>query len=156
VHRNTQLASKINNADLSTVYTFQTGANFGNYNFEHGGFDVGVNIEYLFVRNLGLSVGQGSTYTELNSKAILIFLNNPNNYNFLRMDRDTANAFITSRTRDGNVNRNVTLYISFSISNFFPDTGIFLIAQMNNSISARITRIEVYDGQNKIGELTRR
>jgi hypothetical protein len=152
-HR-TELASRINNANLSAEYTFQTGSSLGNYNFDLGGFDVGFNIEYLFLRKRGLSIGEGSGYTELNSKAILIFLSNPNNYNFLSMDRDRANALINSRTRDGNVNRNITLHISFNISNFFPDTGIFLIAQMSNSVSARITKIDVYDGDTKIGELT--
>ena len=154
-HRS-QLASRIIGADVSRQFYFETRANLGNYNFELGGFDVRTNIEYLFVDRRGLSVAQGTVHPEANSRAILIFLHNVSNLNFFQIGRDEANAFITSRTRGGNVDRNVTLRIHFSIHNFFPDTGIFLIAQMNNSISARILRIDVYDGQNKIGELTSR
>ena len=152
-HR-TELTSKINEANLSTVYTFQTGASFGTYNFEKEGFDVGIDMEYLFVARNGLSVEQGRVDTDLNSKAILIFVNDINSYNFFKIERNKANALVNSRTSNGNVNRNITLHISFTINNFFPDVGLFLIAQMNNSISARITKIDIYDGPNKIGELS--
>jgi len=149
----TELTSKINNTNIATVYTFQTETSLGNYNFEQGGFDVNINMEYLFVTKRGLSIGGGTVYPDVASKGILIFMNSISSNNFVKMERDKANAFITSRTRNGNVNRNVTLHISFSISNFFPDTGIFLIAQSNNSVSARIVKIDVYDGNTKIGEL---
>jgi hypothetical protein len=149
-----ELTSIINNANLSTVYTFQTGVSLGNYNFERGGFDVNINMEYLFLTKRGLSIGDGTTYPDVASKGILIFINDINNYNFFRMERNEANAFINSRTKNGNVDRNITLKVSFSISNFFPNTGIFLIAQTNNSVSARITKIDVYNDNTKIGELT--
>ena len=150
-HRN-ELASRINGANLATVYTFQTGASLGNYDFERGGFAINKNMEYLFVTKRGLSIGDGTIYPDVASKGILIFVSNING--FLTMDRNDGNAFINSRTRNGNVDRNVTLHISFSISNFSPNTGIFLIAQSNNSVSARIIKIDVYDGPKKIGELT--
>lgn len=145
------LTSKINNANLATVYTFQTRTSLGNYNFEYEGFDVNIDMEYLFVTKRGLSIGDGTIYPDVASKGILLFINNGNN--FVKMERNKANAFINSRTKNGNIDRNVTLHISFSISNFFPDTGIFLIAQLSNSVSARITKIDVYDGNTKIGEL---
>jgi hypothetical protein len=145
------LTSKINTANISAVYTFQTTANLGSYNFENEGFDVNINMEYLFVTKRGLSIGDGTIYPDVASKGILLFINNNNN--FIKMEKNKANAFINSRTKNGNVDRKITLHISFSISDFFPDTGIFLIAQMSNSISARITKIDVYDGNTKIGEL---
>jgi len=148
------LASRINAVDLSTTYSFRTEASFATYNFDLGGFDVGNNIEYLFVDRRGLTINAGRTDTGLSSKGILIFMNNISGYNFLRMDRNEANALVDSRTRNGNVNRNITLHIFFNIVNFFPNTGIFLIAQMNNSISASILKIDVYDGTKKIGELS--
>lgn len=150
-HR-TELAIRISNANLETVYNFQTDATFGSYNFDRGGFDVNRNMEYLFLTKRGLSIGDGTAYPDVASKGILIFINSINN--FFKMEKFEANAFVNSRTRNGNVDRNITLLISFNIGNFFPDTGMFFIAQMNNSISARITKIEVYDGPNKIGELT--
>jgi hypothetical protein len=154
--RRSELASSVSNANLTNTYTFQTGARLGNYNFDRGGFDVSINMEYLFLTKRGLSVGDGTIYPDVASKGILIFINSINGFNFVKMDRNEANAFINSRTKNGSVDRNITLHISFGIDNFFPDTGIFLIAQSNNSVSARITKVDVYDGPKKIGELVQR
>ena len=150
----TELASRIKDATLTTVYTFQSEASLGNYNFELGGFDVNIKLEYLFVTKRGLSVGNGTINPDVASKAILIFMNGIKRFDFYKMDKNEANTFINSRTRNGNVNRNVTLVIHFSIDNFSPDTGGFLIAQTNNSISAKLQKIDVYDGNKKIGEIT--
>jgi uncharacterized protein (TIGR02145 family) len=151
-HR-TQLASRVQSADLSKRYSIPVNVNLGSYNFEKGGFDVRLRIGYLFVTKQGCTIEGGSTHTGLNSRAMLIFLEDIEEYNFLKMDKNAANAFVVSRTKDGNVNRGVTMNVSFSISNFRPNTGIFFIAQQSNSITGRVSSVVVYNGQNKMGEL---
>jgi ABC-type glycerol-3-phosphate transport system substrate-binding protein len=156
----TQISSRIANVNLSTEYYFDMTINLPNYDFDREGFPVRISDSYLCFNRDGFSFGPPTVniFSDVGpySRHIILFLGNISSYDIYKLNSVAANAFLRSRTRNGNVDRRVTLRVYFEINNFSPNTAGILIAQTNFTVAGQITRIEVYDGQNRIGELSRR
>ena len=155
----------ITNADLETTYTVVTAVEFGDYNFTNEGFPVsiGEGTFFPFNRITGWSeASDDSVFT----KSLALKLDSFEKYNFFAMPKADAKKFLQGRkNRYGNVDREVSLQISYKLAAFdskeyksFKD-----LALANNYLPlvGIIEKIEVYDASDrnkvkKISELVKK
>lgn len=155
----------ISDADFDSIYTIVTAIEFGDYDFSKEGFTVSID-EGIFFPLGELNYYYETTRDSLFRKEIAFKLDSFEKYNFFAIQKTDAKAFLQSRKDNyGDVNRQVTLQITYKIAAFnskeyksFSD-----IALSNNylPIVGIIEKIEVYDTLNsrnvkKIGELIRK
>lgn len=159
-----KLADKINSTDLNAVYTIVTSVEIGDYNFEKEGFPVAINegVYFPFERFSGLW-SYGISEKSILYKQSAFKLDGFEKYNFIAMPKAEAKKFLQGRKNSwGDVNRNVTLQITYKIAPFDSKEykNFANLAKQNDylPIVGSIENIEVYDVTNrknvkKIGNL---
>ena len=145
--------------DDNILYRSVTDVEVEEYDFDKNGFPVSISdnayLSIVSARHRGAPKGS-KMMTDVGLK-----FPNFGEYNFLVMDSEKANSFIKSRSRQNNavlgarIDRNVNIHIYFKIAPFdMPEYISF--AQRSSKIypvMGIIDRIEVFDGNTKLGNL---
>ena len=159
------LKTKVENADMDSVYSISTSVQFGDYNFANEGFNVTIGEGTFFPFDRfenWFYLERGSIF----QKRMALKLDSFEKYNFIGMPKAEAKTFLQSRKDSyGNVNREVTVQIKYKLASF--DSAEYKsfkdLALSNNYLPLVeiIESIDVYDTSNrnnikKIGELVRK
>ena len=154
---------KIQEADLSSTYTIVTSVDFGDYDFTNEGFPVSISADTFFPLGKNSSYWVRSNSGTVFSKQTALKLNDFHKYNFFKYAKNDAKTFLQTRKNSyGNVDRSVTLMISYKVASY--DSAEYKnfekIALSNDylPVVGNIENIEVYDASNqrnikKIGTL---
>ena len=139
----------IANADFSSTYSIVTGLEFGDYDFEKGGFPVSI-PEGTFFPLGKCSYSSSVNYYSVFRKEIALSIDSFSDYNFLPMEKDVAKAFLQGRKdRYGNVDRNITVQIKYKIASYdseeYKDFADLAIPNNYLPIVGIIESITVYD-----------
>ena len=159
------LQKKIEEADLTSVYTVVTGVEFGDYNFTDEGFPVSIGEGTFFPFErpyYWFEAARGSIFLD----RIALKLDSLNKYNFIAMPKADAKAFLQGRkSGSGYVNREVTLEITYKIASFdSKEYKAFKDLALDNDylpIVGIVEKIKVYDTTDsnnikEIGELIKK
>lgn len=146
-----ELTEKIAAYNSKTNLTVVTGMEFANYDFENLGFPVSINPNIFFPI-------KSENYLYSSMQKIALLLKDFSKFNFIYMDKDSANVFVKSRkSTNGNINRNITLLIHFNFMDFTTTEYSNITATIDKDdyypVVAIIKTIDVYDNNTKIGEL---
>jgi len=118
--------------DASKVYSTMTRSSFSNYDFDKGGFAVGV------TNSMSLSTRLGNFTT---------VLTNNGDFDFLKMTPEEGNAFIKLRTSEytNSVNRDIVLVVNFKFADYSNKTFQDLIRNRSGYyVHALIQSVDVY------------
>jgi hypothetical protein len=144
-----EIIKKAKEVPPDNEYVIALDISFGNYDFKNNGFSVKIN-DGTFIPF------QSNKYRYMNY--VGLYLKEFTKYNFIAMDKDTANVYISSHTSKGeNVNRTVTLLIYFKIAQDWNTEEYANISNNNNKyywVFGNIEKINVYDDNTEVGSLT--
>ena len=156
------LKEKIHSVDMDVSYIVMTDVKLENYDFTNEGFPVSISEKIFFPYD------HFDNWASLDSDSILdkriaLKLDRFEKYNFIAMPKVEAKKFLQTRKNTyGNVNRQVSLQVTFKIAEFDSEEykSFANIALSNDylPVVGIIEKVEVYDTSNsynveKIGEL---
>ncbi|MDL2229525.1 DUF4852 domain-containing protein [Treponema sp. OttesenSCG-928-L16] len=150
-----ELNNGIANFNPETFFVVISDASFGEYDFEKEGFNFTISNNFIFNTRFD------GSFVRFN-----LLLTNNHDFNLMKMDPDTANEMIKSRTGISKVDRGVRLYIYFKFADFSQEVFTSLVGRQSGYfLHGTIERIEVLDSHTrgqvydtspyfKIGEVT--
>ncbi len=143
------LKEKTSSADLEGSYTMVTKVNLEDYDFEKQGFPIIIGEGTFFPLDRFPKFYYASSNSIL-EKRIALKLDGFEEYGFLAMAQNDAKVFLQGRKdRYGNVDRSVTLQITFTIATFdSKEYKAFAPLALSNNylpLVGIIEKIEVYD-----------
>lgn len=131
------MKSRVDEANLEDVYTVRTDKDFGEYDFSSGVFEFAPVSKTTFF------------YTRNNNVCglpdeIRVKFDNAELIDGIAMSKDDAQAFLTSRKRNGNIERSVSLEIDFVLE---ARDGKMLLAHITDARVLNTVRRRDYDGR---------
>jgi hypothetical protein len=160
-----EIKEGLDNYDGGKVYFAIEGAQIERYDFEKGGFVMSDNTPY-YSTDIG-AAGDGranvGAFGDGRFNLVAVFPNVMENYNFLKIDEDTAEAFLKSRTNwSGSIDMRVNVIITFRVGEFGDRVFTDFVRREkffeNYLINCVVQKVELYDSNSEsvIGELTKR